>query len=89
MPFEGFFLVSVHKNKNFFQAQAQASAQISAFLSDYQPDRLSDDELKAALDEFVARFGRQTVAEMLLRTLKGYTDGPMKTALLMGLPVFS
>ena len=69
-----------------FQEQAQANKQISALLSDYQLDKLSDDELKAALDESVAQFGRQAVAEILFRKLKGHTDGPMKSALLVGLP---
>jgi hypothetical protein len=64
-----------------FQAQAQANKEIRVFLATGESTERSDDEIKAALDEFVKRFGRQT-----FRTLKGYTDGPMKTALMVGLP---
>lgn len=70
---------------NRFQRQARANAQIGALLAIYQRDELSDGEYQARLDELVAQFGRQTVAEYLFRTLKGRTDGPMKAALSVGL----
>jgi hypothetical protein len=73
------------KRSNRFQRQAQANQQIGALLASYRSGELSDDELTAGLDELVAQFGRQTVSEYMFRTLKGYTDGPLKAALMVGL----
>jgi hypothetical protein len=73
------------KRSNRFQRQAQANQQIGALLASYRSGELSDDELTAGLDELVAQFGRQTVSEYMFRTLKGYTDGPLKAVLMVGL----